>query len=81
MTVARTERRRQPREEVQIRSREDARRLVEEVAKRDAANSPNVKAWQLAKQSTWLTLLVGAFLVFFFVSVIYEVIRLSGSRL
>ena len=71
------ERRRQPREEVRIRSLEDAHRLVEEVAKRNAADSPRVKAWQLAKQSTWLLLLVGGFLLFYLVSVIYEVITLT----
>jgi hypothetical protein len=66
-----------PRSAVEIRSREDAHRLVEQIAQRDAANDPNVKGWQLAKQSTWLSLLAGAFLLFFFVSVIYEVIMLT----
>jgi hypothetical protein len=73
------ERRVQPRMPVEIRSLEDAHNLVEQVAKRDAANDPKVKAWQLAKQSTWLSLLVGAFLLFFLVSVIYEVINLSSG--
>ena len=79
MTVAhpRIERRRQPREEVRIHSLEDAHRLVEALSKRDASNSPRTKAWQLAKQSTWLLLLVGGFLLFYLVSVIYEVITLT----
>jgi hypothetical protein len=67
-----------PRSAVEIHSLEDAHKLVEQIAQRDAANDPKVKAWQLAKQSTWLSLLAGAFLLFFFVSVIYEVIKLAG---
>jgi hypothetical protein len=73
-----TERRSRPRQPIDIHSLEDAHKLVEAIARRDVASDPRVKAWQLAKQSTWLSLLAGAFLLFFFVSVIYEVIKLAA---
>jgi len=71
-----TERRSKPRQPIDIHSLEDAHKLVEEIARRDVAKDPRVKAWRLAKQSTWLLLLVGGFLLFYLVSVIYEVITL-----
>ena len=77
LSHGRTERRSRPRQPVDIQSLEDAHKLVEQIAQRDAANDPRVKAWLLAKQSTWLSLLAGAFLLFFLVSVIYQVILLT----
>ena len=62
--------------DVEIHSRDDAHLLVEQVAARKIENNPAVKAWRTAKDSTWLLLLVGAFLLFYLISVLKEVFRL-----
>jgi hypothetical protein len=74
--LGRGDRRSAGRSEFEIHSPEDAHRLVELVAARRVENSPAVRAWRVAKESTWLLLLVGAFLLFYLISVLKEVFRL-----
>ena len=76
LAIGLPERRRRNRARIEIHSREDAHRLVEVIGARDPANSPMVRAWHTAKNSTWLLLLVVAFLLFYLVSVIKEVFSL-----
>ena len=75
-TVSRTERRRKRRTQLEIKSLEDARQLVQVVSARNAENSSGVKAWRIAKQAAWLLLLVVAFLVYYLVGVIFEALSL-----
>lgn len=70
------ERRSSPRVE-EIHSREEAHRLVEQIAARKVANNPSVKAWLVAKRSTLLTLLAGGVLLLYLISVLNEVFRLA----
>ena len=74
--VRRTERRRKERTRLEIKSREDARRLVEVVSARNVENSSRVKAWRIAKQAAWLLLLIVAFLVYYLIDVIHDVLSL-----
>jgi hypothetical protein len=60
----------------EIHSREDAHRLVEQIARREVENNPAVKAWLTAKQSTFLALLVGGALLLYLISVLKEVFSL-----
>jgi hypothetical protein len=75
-TVRRSERRRKGRTQLEIKSLEDARRLVQVVSARNVENNSGVKAWQIAKQAAWLLLLVVAFLVYYLIGVIYEALSL-----
>ena len=74
--VRRAERRRKARTQLEIKSLEDARQLVQVVSARNVENSSEVKAWRFAKQAAWLLLLVVAFLVYYLVDVIYEALSL-----
>jgi hypothetical protein len=75
-TVRRAERRRKARTQLEIKSLEDARRLVQVVSARNVENNSGVKAWRIAKQAAWLLLLVVAFLVYYLIGVIYEALSL-----
>ena len=75
-TVRRTERRRKARTQLEIKSLEDARRLVEIVSARNVENNPGVKAWRIAKQAAWLLLLIVAFLVYYLLDVAYNAMSL-----
>ena len=69
------ERRRYPRV-VEIHSREEAHKVVEQIAARKVENNPTVKAWLVAKRSILLTLLAGGALMLFLISVLEEVFNL-----
>ena len=69
------ERRRFPRAE-EIHSREEAHKVVEQIAARKVENNPRVKAWRAAKDYTWLLLVAGALLLFYLASVLGEVFKL-----
>jgi hypothetical protein len=71
-----TERRRKERTQLEIKSLEDARRLVQIVSARNVENNSRLRAWRIAKQATWLLLLVVAFLVYYLLDVLYEVMSL-----
>jgi hypothetical protein len=60
----------------EIHSRDDAHRLVEQIAARKVENNPVVRAWRTAKNSTWLTLLAGGVLLLYLISVLKEVLSL-----
>lgn len=60
----------------EIHSRDDAHRLVEQIAARKVDNNPVVKAWRTAKNSTWLALLGGGVLLLYLISVLKEVFNL-----
>ena len=76
LAIGLPERRRKNRVRIEVHSLDDAHRLVEVIGARDPANSPVVRAWHTAKNSTWLLLLVVAFLLFYLVSNIKEVFAL-----
>ena len=74
--VRRAELRRKARTQLEIKSLEDARQLVQNVSARNVENNSGVKAWRIAKQAAWLLLLVVAFLVYYLLDVIYKVLSL-----
>lgn len=60
----------------EIKSLEDARRLVQSISARSVDNNPRVKAWRLAKQTVWLLLLVVIFLLYFLLDLAYKTFTL-----
>ncbi|HKU69858.1 MAG TPA: hypothetical protein VJQ51_03370 [Burkholderiales bacterium] len=60
----------------EIHSREEAHRVVEQIAARKVENNPTVKAWRAAEDYTWLILLAGALVLFYLIYALTEVFRL-----
>jgi hypothetical protein len=61
-----------------IRSREDMRRYLGELALKKAGDVPSVQAWQRMRQATMFLLLAGAALQYYFLSVYLEILSLPG---
>jgi hypothetical protein len=74
--MGKTERRARERKQLEIRSVEDARQFVQLVGARNAENSSRVRAWRIAKQAAWLLPLVVAFLAYYLLDVVYQVVSL-----
>ena len=55
---------------------EEFRKYTEELAEKRVEDDPKVKGWNLAKQSTWLYLLVFSFLFFYLIGKLVEALSL-----
>jgi hypothetical protein len=63
-----------------LRTREDVRRLLEEMSARTPAENPATRLWGTAKQGICLLLLVGAFLQYYFLDILVEINSLPEIR-
>lgn len=59
---------------VEVLSLADLHRYTEELAARKVEDDPVVQNWIVAKQTTWLSLLTGAFLFFFLLDKLQEAV-------
>lgn len=63
-----------------LKSFEDLRRYSEELSKKRVEDEPAYRHWQIAKQSTWLTLLTIAFLIYYLIDIMQESLVLLVAR-
>lgn len=63
-----------------LRTREDVRRFLDEIAARKPDESPAERFWRTAKEGTWLLLLVAAFLQYYFMDILIQVNSMPEIR-
>lgn len=63
-----------------LRTREDVDRFVNELSLRKPEESPAARYWQLAKQATWLLLLLATFLEYYFVDIMLQIDSIPEIR-
>jgi len=64
-------------EDVEFHSVDEIRAYIKkEVERQVALNQKKVERWRLAKKGAWLLLLVGAYLQYYLIDVIYQTISL-----
>jgi hypothetical protein len=63
---------------VQLKTPDDVHAYVQSLGRRRVDDDPSVKAWRLAKQSTYLYVLVACFLIYFLVDAINEALSLPA---
>ena len=61
---------------VELRSRADLRRYTQELAARRVEDDPVVRNWILAKQTTWLSMLNGAYLCYYLMESLHEALSI-----
>ena len=59
-----------------FRTREDVRAYVRGLSARRAEDDRSVKAWQAARRLTWIVLLAGSFMLYYFIFTINETLSL-----
>jgi len=64
--------------DVQLKTPGDVRAYVQSLAGRRVEDDPSVAAWRLAKQTTYLYVLVVSFLLYFLVDVINDMLSLPA---
>jgi len=64
--------------DVQLKTPDDVHAYVQSLAGRRVEDDPSVKAWRLAKQTSYLYVLVVFFLLYFLVDVINETLSLPA---
>lgn len=62
----------------QLRTRDDVRRYLKEIAKLDSVSSRATHLWHTARQSVWLLLLVTAFLQYYLLDILVQIDSLPG---
>ena len=63
-----------------LRTREDVRRLLEEISAKSPDDNRATRLWRIAKQGMWLLLLVTAFLQYYFIDILIEIDSLPEIR-
>ena len=63
-----------------LRTREDIRRYLEEISGKRPERSPATQLWHIARQGTWLLLLVAAYLQYYFLDILVEIDSLPSIR-
>lgn len=58
----------------------DAHAIVQSISKRRIDENPQVKSWRLIKQVTYLFVLVGVFLMYYYTDTMNEALSLLGIR-
>jgi hypothetical protein len=61
-----------------IRTREDVREYLKEIAARKASDDPSVQRWKMAKHATLLVVLSAAFLQYYFLDVALQIMSLRA---
>ena len=56
-----------------LRTREDVRRYLEEIAAKARDENLAVRFWQTVKQATWLFMVIFAFLQYYYMDVLSEI--------
>lgn len=51
---------------------------VQSLSNRNVEDDPSVKAWRIAKQTAYLYMLVGSFLIYFLINVMIETLSLPA---
>jgi hypothetical protein len=64
--------------DVQLKTPEDVHAYVQSLGQRRVEDDPSVKAWRIAKQTTYLYVLVASFLVYFLIDAINEALSLPA---
>lgn len=63
-----------------LKSLEDLRGYTETLSAKRVEDDSAYKNWQLAKQTTWLTLLTISFLIFYLIEILHESLALLTAR-
>lgn len=63
-----------------LRTREDIRLLLDEITVRDPYADPMCRLWRSLKQGLWLTLLVIAYLQYYFIDVLIQIETIPEVR-
>jgi len=61
---------------VELRSLADLQSYTQELAARRVEDDPVVRNWILAKQTTWLSMLTGAYLCFYLMDSLHEALSI-----
>ena len=65
---------------IDLKSPGDLRGYTETLSTKRVEDDPAYKNWQLAKQTTWLTLLTISFLIFYLIEILQESLALLTAR-